>query len=129
MLHPHPAGFIRQAAGPGKDVAMGDVVIVAYRPKPGRADALMRLVHDHVKQLQEWGLATSRPPLILHAADGILVEIFEWHEGALARAHEDPRVHGMWAAFGAACDYVKLRDLAEAGEMFATFAPVGVPAA
>lgn len=103
---------------------MGEIVIVAYRPKPGHEAALLALVRDHVPQLQAWGLATGRPHQILHAADGTLVELFEWQDGAIARAHEDPRVHGMWAAFGAACDYVKLRDLPEAADMFATFKPV-----
>jgi hypothetical protein len=103
---------------------MGDMVIVAYRPKPGQEAALLALVRDHVPQLQAWGLASGRPHLIMQAGDGTLVEVFEWLEGAVARAHEDTRVHGMWAAFGAACDYVKLRDLAEAAEMFATFTAI-----
>ena len=48
---------------------------------------------------------------------------YEWHHGAVARAHEDPRVLAMWDRFGAACDMISLRDVAETAELFATFAP------
>ncbi len=102
----------------------GDVVIVAYRPKPGQEAALAGLVAEHVPLLRSWGLATERPHLVMRAADGTLIEAFEWRAGAVAAAHKDARVQGMWERFGAACDYVPLRDLAEAADMFATFAPV-----
>jgi hypothetical protein len=42
----------------------------------------------------------------------------------VARAHHDPRVQAMWAAFAPACDYVKLQDLSEAADLFATFRPL-----
>jgi hypothetical protein len=103
---------------------MSDMVIVAYRPKPGQEAVTRQLVVGHVPQLQAWGLATDRPHLIMQAADGTLVEVFEWHEGAVARAHHDPRVQAMWAAFAPACDYVKLQDLSEAADLFATFRPL-----
>jgi hypothetical protein len=103
---------------------MGDMVIVAYRPKPGQAEALARLVADHVPQLRAWGLATDRPCLTMAAADGTLVEVFEWREGAVEAAHKDSRVLAMWEAFAAACTIVTLRELAETAEMFATFVPV-----
>ncbi len=109
--------------------ADGDMVIVAYRPKPGQEAALVRLVAEHVPLLRSWGLATDRPHLVMRAADGTLLEIFEWRPGAVAAAHKDARVTGIWERFGEACDYVKLRDLPETAEMFATFAPVEVNSA
>jgi hypothetical protein len=102
---------------------MGDIVIAAYRPKPGRQADLAALVRSHVSDLRAWGLATDRPATILQAADGTILEVFEWHDGAVARAHEDPRVLAMWDRFGAACDMISLRDVAETAELFATFAP------
>ena len=39
-------------------------------------------------------------------------------------AHSDPAVQEMWKAFGEACEYRKLRDLAEASDLFASFIPV-----
>jgi len=102
----------------------GDIVIVAYRPKPGQDAALARIVREHVPTLRAWGFATGRPSLIMRAADGTLVEVFEWGHGQVAAAHRDARVLAMWGEFGAACDIVTLRDLAETQEMFATFVPV-----
>jgi hypothetical protein len=103
---------------------MGDMVIVAYRPKPGQEEALAKIVTAHVPKLRAWGLATDRPSLVMKAGDGTLVEVFEWGDGAVQRAHADPRVLAMWGEFGTACDIVTLRALAETAEMFATFAPV-----
>jgi len=103
---------------------MGDMVIVAYRPKPGQDDALLALVRDHVPFLRRLGLATDRPALTMRGAGGVIVEVFEWAEGAVAKAHEHPDIQAMWGRYAAVCDYVPLRDLPEASEMFATFAPL-----
>jgi hypothetical protein len=103
---------------------MGEMVIVAYRPKPGGADGLLGCVREHVPILRGLGFATDRPAQAMRAKDGTIVEVFEWADGAVAKAHAHPEVHAMWARFGAVCDIVMLKDLAEAGDMFATFEPV-----
>ena len=97
-------------------------VIVCYRPKPGHEAALLELVRGHVPRLRALGLVSDRAPLAMRAADGTLVEVFEWASAeAIARAHGEPEVHIMWADFGAACDIVKLTDLAETQQLFAEF--------
>lgn len=103
---------------------MGDMVIVAYRPKPGREDDLLQLTRDHVPELRRLGLATERPPLAMRARDGVIIEVFEWEEGAIATAHQNADVLAMWSRYEAVCDYVPLRDLPEAGDMFAQFEPI-----
>ena len=103
---------------------MGDLVIVAYRPKPGSGPALEALVRDHVPRLRRLGLVTDRAPVIARAGDGSVVEVFEWREGAVDRAHGLPEVHALWGEFAEVCDYAPLRDLAEAADLFATFAPL-----
>jgi len=103
---------------------MGDVVVVAYRPKPGQDAALLDLVRDHVPFLRRLGLATDRPALAMRGRGGVIVEVFEWAEGAVAKAHEHPDIQAMWGRYAAVCDYVQLRELPEAAEMFATFAPL-----
>ena len=103
---------------------MGDMVIVAYRPKPGREDDLLALTRDHVPHLRRLGLATDRPTLAMRSQEGIIVEVFEWQDGAIATAHGNPDVLAMWEHYAAVCDYVPLQELPEAREMFATFAPV-----
>ena len=100
-------------------------VIACYRPKPGKEAALMDLVRGHVPALRRLGLVTDRAPYCMRAADGTLVEVFEWASAkAIEAAHQNPEVHAMWAAFGAACSYVKLSELAEAQNLFAEFTPL-----
>ena len=98
--------------------------IVAYRPKPGQESELMALTREHVPYLRNRGLASERPHIIARASDGTIVEVFEWVEGGLARAHADDGVKDLWTRFGAACDFVPLSTVAEANMMFANFVPV-----
>jgi hypothetical protein len=104
---------------------MGRVVVVAYRPKPGQSQALQALVARHVPLLAARGLATDRAPVVMQAADGTLVEVFEWASAeSVAQAHADPAVTSLWAEFAAACETVPLATLAEAQQLFAEFVPV-----
>jgi hypothetical protein len=103
---------------------MGDMVIVGYRPKPGCDAALLDLVRTHVAELRTLGLATDRPALAMKAKDGTIVEVFEWCTGAIAKAHENPDVLAMWGRYAQVCDYVPLRDMPEAAQMFAEFEPI-----
>jgi hypothetical protein len=101
---------------------MGRIVIVAYRAKPGRLAALKRLIKDHVPTLRQLGLATSRGAIVMTAADGSIVEVFEWESAAaIERAHSNAKVQEMWAAFGDACEYTPIGSLAEARNLFAEF--------
>jgi hypothetical protein len=103
---------------------LGDVVIVAYRPKPACEAALLSLAKDHVPQLRRLGLATDRAATLLLGKDGAIVEVFEWATGAIAAAHENPEVQKIWNRFGEVCDYVPLSALPEGGELFAAFQPI-----
>ena len=103
---------------------MGDMVIVAYRPKPGREADLLALAERHVSVLRRLGLATERPAAAMRGEDGVIVEVFEWEEGAIATAHQHPDVLALWEAYAAVCDYVPLRTLPEAAALFARFAPL-----
>ncbi len=63
--------------------------------------------------------------MTLRAADGTLVEIFEWASAAaIDSAHSHPEVQKMWAAFASACEHVKLGALPEAQNLFAEFSPL-----
>ena len=100
---------------------MGDIVIVAYRPKAGHDDELLDLVKDHVPFLRRLGLATDRPASAMRGKNGVIVEVFEWKTGAIASAHENPDVQALWGRYAAVCDYVPLHELPEAKDMFAQF--------
>ena len=103
---------------------MGTIVIVAYRPKVGHERELESLVREHVPYLRNLGLATNRPAMAMRGRDGTVVEVFEWVEGGAQSAHSNPKVHELWERFGTACNYVPLRELPEAAEMFAGFSPI-----
>ena len=103
---------------------MGDMVIVALRPKAGRDGELLQLVKDHVPLLRRLGLATDRPALAMKGKDGVIVEVFEWKTGAIVLAHENSDVQALWVRFAAVCDYLPLHELPEAKDMFAQFEPI-----
>ena len=104
---------------------MGNLVIAAYRPRPGKDKELLGVVRDHVPALRRQGLVTERAALVLQAADGTLLELFEWTgEAAVERAHHDPVVRELWSRFEHAAEMITLGDLAEAAERFPHFTPL-----
>jgi hypothetical protein len=106
---------------------MGVMVIVGYRPKPGREADLENEVRGHLPLLRSEGLATNRPGLAMRAADGTIVEVFEWvSQAAIEAAHGNPAVAAMWERFEACCDYVPVGSLEESTQLFSAFAPVEI---
>jgi hypothetical protein len=104
---------------------MGRIVIVAYRPKAGRQQVLERLMRRHYERLRHEGLVTERPPTLMRARDGTVVELFEWvSSDAIAAAHGKAAVQAMWSEYAEVSDYVPLAQLAEARDMFAEFQPL-----
>ena len=103
----------------------GVIVIVAYRPKPGKEQELLELVRSRVPTLRNEDLVTNREATMMRARDGTIIEVSEWksHE-AIDAAHKNPNVLAMWNKFFAICDCVPLKNLAEAEEMFAGFEPI-----
>ncbi|MCA9677180.1 MAG: hypothetical protein KC464_19300, partial [Myxococcales bacterium] len=98
---------------------MGRIAIACYRARPGHDAALLVLMKAHLPTLRDAGLATSRASIVGRAADGTIVEVFEWTSAeAIARAHDDPTVQAMWSRYAEVCDYVRIADLAEAAALF-----------
>lgn len=101
---------------------MGRFVIAAFRPKPGAEAALHGVVRRHASVLRAQGLITERPAHAMRAADGTVIEVFEWRSAAaIDEAHGNPAVQALWAEFEQCCDYVPLGTLAEAQQPFAEF--------
>ena len=108
---------------------MSRIVIACYRAKAGQQEALRGLIRDHVATLRSIGLATDRAPITMEAADGTILEVFEWvSPDAIKAAHGHPTVLKMWEAFGAVCDYVPVAELPEASQLFSDFTPIAVHA-
>ena len=96
--------------------------VAAYRPHPGKEAQLLELVRRHVPTLRREGLATGHAALLLKAADGTLIELASWKSEEHSRAaHDNAAVQELWSAFAACCDFLALKDLAEAQRMFAHF--------
>jgi quinol monooxygenase YgiN len=103
----------------------GVIVIVAYRPKPGKEQEILELVRDRVPTLRKEGLVTDRVPTMMRTKDGTIIEVSEWKSReAIDAAHKNPNVLAMWNKFFAVCDCVPLKTLAEAEDMFAGFEPI-----
>jgi len=101
---------------------MGVMVMALFRPKAAGDADLMACMRDHLPVLRAQGLATDRASTILRAADGTLVEIFEWvSAAAIDAAHANPAVLALWERYATCCDYVSLSDLAESRSMFPSF--------
>jgi hypothetical protein len=104
---------------------MGQFVIVAYRPKTGKDAELLELVKNHVLILHDEGLVTARPPYVMRAGDGAIVEVFEWKsQEAIEQAHTNPVVLEMWGKFNEVCEIEPLANLEESKQMFSPFTPV-----
>ena len=105
--------------------AMGRIVIVGYKPKPGQAEALRSLARTHIQRLRAEGLVTPREAIIMEANDGTIIEVFEWKsKEAIESAHKNLAVQALWKEFSDVCDYIPVASIAEAKQLFAEFAPV-----
>jgi len=105
---------------------MGEIVIVGYKPKPGKEAELDALMRTHVKRLRDEALATERESVLMKARDGTVVEVFEWvSQEAIDSAHANPRVIRMWEEYSEVCDFVPLSQLPEAKDLFAQFESFG----
>jgi quinol monooxygenase YgiN len=103
----------------------GIVVIVAYRPKEGKAEETLQLIRNRVPALRREGLVTDRESTMVRARDGTIIEVSEWKSReAIDAAHHNPNVLAMWEKFFAVCDCVPLKTVPEAEEMFAGFEPL-----
>jgi hypothetical protein len=83
---------------------------------------VLAAVKKHVAVLRSEQLVSDRAPYAMRAADGTLVEVFEWRSAdAIHQAHTNAAVQAVWGEFCVAFDYVPLANLAEARQMFAEF--------
>lgn len=101
---------------------MGRAVIVAYTPKPGKEQQLLSAVKKHVSVLRAEHLVTDRPPYLMRAGGGAIVEVFEWQSAeAIERAHANAAVAALWEEFNELCEYTPIAGLEEARQLFAEF--------
>ena len=101
---------------------MGSISVACYKPKAGCEAALAELVLGHLPPLRAEGLVTDRASIVMRAADGTIIEIFEWvSQEAIAEAHANPVVLDLWKRFEAVCTYEIPSNIVEFRNMFAHF--------
>jgi quinol monooxygenase YgiN len=106
---------------------MGRIVIVLYRPKPGKEKVLLEIVKEHVPILRREKLATARKAIVGRATDGTIVEIFEWtSREAIQEAHSNKVVGELWERFGEVCDFEIPVNVKEFQNLFSEFEPIDV---
>ncbi len=104
---------------------MGSISVACYKPRPGKEEALLELVRNHLPPLRAEGLVTDRASIVMRTESGTIIEIFEWvSKEAIAGAHSNPVVVDLWKRFEAACSYEIPANLPEFQNMFAHFEPV-----
>jgi hypothetical protein len=101
---------------------MGLTVIVGYKPRPGKEAALKELMATHLPTLKREGLVRDKESYIMEAADGTIVEVFEWlSEEATRQAHTNPAVLEMWDRYAQVCHYIPVGSIPEAANLFSQF--------
>jgi len=104
---------------------MGSISVACYKPRPGKEEALLELVRNHLPPLRAEELVTERASIVMRTESGTIIEIFEWvSKEAIAGAHSNPFVLDLWKRFEAACWYETPANPPEFQNMFAHFEPV-----
>jgi hypothetical protein len=104
---------------------MGRIVVVAYKPKPGKEGELEALIVTHLPILRAEGLVSDRESIIMRSQDGTIIEVFEWKsKEAIESAHANLKIQEMWQAFSAVCEYVPASQVAEFTAIFSEFTPL-----
>jgi hypothetical protein len=104
---------------------MGRIVIAAYHPKRGKEEQLLELIHEHLPILKSQGMVTDRKPVVMKAANGTILQIFEWISAkAIDDAHSNPVVQDLWNRFNEVCDYATPVNIKEFHDLFPAFEPI-----
>ncbi len=107
------------------EVHMGILVICSYKPREGHDEDARLLMQGHVPLLRSHDLITDRAVVQGEAADGTLVEIFEWVSVEKSRgAPAIAEIGAHWKAMSAVMDFVPLAGVPEAKHPFAHFTPI-----
>lgn len=101
------------------------IVIVGYRPFPGKEARLKELMKTHVAILREEGLASDREPILMQASDGTVIEVFGWKsKEAIDAAHFNAAVQKMWGDYAEVCEYIPIDSVKESSNLFSEFTPL-----
>lgn len=101
------------------------VVIVGYKPLPGKESELIVLSKSHWNTLNAEGLVSDRKPIIVQSSTGIVVEIFGWaSKEAMASAHSNATVLDLWNQYAKVAEYIPVGEVDEMKKLFSEFTPI-----
>ncbi|MWC29741.1 hypothetical protein GON22_16740 [Paenibacillus sp. MMS18-CY102] len=96
--------------------------IALYRPHPGKEQELRQIVKEHEPALRQEGLIADHPLTRVEAADGTIIEMFEWKSAeAMHQAHKSTVVWPIWERMMAVAEMANLGSLQEANQPFPNF--------
>lgn len=101
------------------------IVMVGYKPLPGKEIELRQLMKNHVARLRKEGLVSDREPILMVSKSGVVIEIFGWkNKAAIEAAHQNATVQKIWSEYEQVCEYVPVGHLEEAANLFSEFSPL-----
>lgn len=104
---------------------MERIVIVVYKPFPGKEFELKKLIKNHWNILHKEGLVTNRKSIICKSNEGTIIEVFGWKsKEAIEQSHSNEVVQKMWDEFSKVCDYIPISEVKESLNLFSEFEPV-----
>ena len=104
---------------------MERITIAIYKPKKGKEQELLKVVEEHMPILKAQDLITERKPIVMRAADGCIVEVFEWKSAqAISDAHHNLEVQKLWERFSEVCEFEVPVNVKEFHDMFPEFSPL-----
>ena len=87
---------------------MANTVFCHYRVAPGNESDFEALLRRHWPTLHRLGLVTEEPARCYKGQeqDGgpLYIEVFEWLDSAVERAHEHPEVMAIWEPMDRLCE-------------------------
>lgn len=104
---------------------MERIVIVAYKPFPGKELEVNNLLKNHWNILYKEGLVMNRKSIICKSEDGTIIEVFGWKsKKAIELSHSNEVIQKMWSEFSKVCDYVSISEVSESQNLFSEFEPL-----
>ena len=103
---------------------MERIVIIGYKPLPGKELELKDLMKTHWQILKEEDLVSDRKSIIMHSEDGTIIEVFGWKsKEAIESAHTNPAVLKMWKEYEKVCEFIPVSNVEESSKLFSEFTP------
>lgn len=104
---------------------MERIVIVGYKPLPGKERELIELMKTHWEILNNEKLVSQRKSIIMQAKEGTVIEVFGWKSKEdMERAHSNASVQRMWKEYAKVCEYVPISEIEETRHLFSEFMPL-----